>query len=469
MAAAEVYDLDYSEHPDDSGAEGSPLSDEELERIRLGGMWCPEPEPYVDLTVDAPDALQDFTGASITPSQFTEFAFRVPTPTGWEPFSFEQRRHLRRIYDTPIRRQLLICGRQVEKSTSLGNKCLSYCCLQPGYKVLYVSPSSTQTKTFSNDRLKEPIETSPILKAYTAHMLSQNIFEKQLLNLSKITLRYAFLNADRARGIPAHGLLIDEIQDILGDNIPVIEQCLSHSPEELKRYIYSGTPKTLDNIIEDYWANRSTQNQWVVPCTCLGGEAGRYWNILGEKNIGRKHLICEHCGKQLYPMCTDSQWASAVAWDPVLTPFEGFRIPQLMVPWLDWDELLYNYAHYPRHRFYNEVLGISFDTGFRPLTMAQVRANCNEDVFMSDMDKYQNLSFGQDVFAGIDWGSGENSYTVISLGTYVGAKFRIFYMHRFVGEDTEPERQLKKIEELLRIFNVRVIGVDGAVLKVEPA
>ena len=33
-------------------------------------------------------------------------------------------------------------------------------------------------------------------------------------------------------------------------------------------------------------------------------------------------------------------------------------------------------------------------------------------------------------------------------------------MHRFTGEDTEPERQLEKIEEILRAFNVRIIGVD---------
>ena len=46
--------------------------------------------------------------------------------------------------------------------------------------------------------------------------------------------------------------------------------------------------------------------------------------------------------------------------------------------------------------------------------------------------------------------TGEHSYTVLSLGTYIGNKFRIFYIHRFVGEDTEPERQLQKIEEVCR-------------------
>ncbi len=446
MAAAEVYAVD------------------EFDEVENGGIydeWVPEQLEYLDLsTDDSPGLPAPEAPPEILPSSFTQFAFRMPTTIGWENFSFEGRRHLFQIYDTPLRRVLLKCGRQVEKSTLLGNRMLSLCCLIPAYKVLYVSPSMTQTKTFSNDRIKEPIETSPVLRAYTNSMLSQNVLEKQFVNRSKITLRYAFLNADRARGIPAHALCIDEIQDILSDNIPVIEQCLSHAPDEYKRYIYSGTPKTLDNIIEDYWSNRSTQNDWVVPCDCKGGEGGRYWNILGVKNIGKKYLICERCGNRLHPMGGDSQWASAVEWDPVHSPFESYRIPQLMVPWLDWNELLYNYEHYPQNKFYNEVLGISFDTGLRPLTTAQVKANCIEKIKMVDAPKYQRLGFGQEIFAGIDWGTGEHSYTVLSLATYIGGKFRVFYVHRFTGEDTEPDRQLKKIEDILRTYNVRIVGVD---------
>jgi hypothetical protein len=287
-------------------------------------------------------------------------------------------------------------------------------------------------------------------------MLSQNIFEKQLINRSKITMRYAFLNADRARGIPANGLFIDEFQDVLSDNIPVIEQCTSHSPEHLKRFVYSGTPKSLDNNIEYYRSRMSTQGEWVVPCDRHGGEGGRFWNILGEKNIGLKGPICERCGEVINPQHEDAQWA----WMVEEADFESYRIPQLMVPWVDWDDVLIHHRTYGRAQFYNEVLGISFDSGLRPLTLAQVKACCNENVHMSDVEKYVNLSFGQYVFAGIDWGSGAGSYTVLTLGTYVNDKFRIFYMHQFVGEDVEPERQLQKIIEICKTFNVRLIGAD---------
>ncbi len=423
-------------------------------------VWCPEPEPFEDFLETGLQRKRLLTVPSVLPSQFTAFSFRMPGEDGrgYKPFSFEGRRHMIRPYDTPAKRMLLFCARQVEKSTLLGNRAITYSCMIQGYRTLYVSPSSTQTKTFSSDRIKDPLETSDVLRTFTTSALQQNVFEKQFVNRSKITLRYAFLNADRTRGIPAWGLLMDELQDILSDNIPIIEQCTSHAPEQWKRFVYAGTPKSLDNIIEYYRANLSTQGEWVVPCDAHGGEAGRYWNVLGEKNIGKKGLICEKCGRVIDPAHPDAQWARMIE----DAPFESYRIPQLMVPWKSWEEILLDYQRYPRDKFYNEVLGISFDSGLRPLTTSQVKECCNPAVHMSptQLNAIQKLSFQQPVFAGIDWGTGEHSYTVLSLGMYVQNKFRIFYVNRFVGEDTDPEIQLKKIIDMIRFFNVKVIGVD---------
>jgi hypothetical protein len=141
-------------------------------------------------------------------------------------------------------------------------------------------------------------------------------------------------------------------------------------------------------------------------------------------------------------------------------PFESYRIPQLMVPWMPWEEILLNYERYPRDKFYNEVLGVSYDSGLRPLTTHQVMECCSPDLSMGDIDKYVAKSAGQPVFAGIDWGTGENSYTFVTLATYVDMRFRVFYAHRFTGEDTSPPVQLAKICELINKFNVRMVGTD---------
>jgi hypothetical protein len=442
--------------------------DENDEPVGEEEDWCPEPAPFVDFIEIERKQRALAAVPFIKPSQFTEFAFRMPRDDGFgrAPFSFDGRKHMLRPYDTPARRVLLFCARQVEKSTLLGNGAITYSCMVANHRTLYVSPSATQTKTFSSDRIKEPLETSDVLKSFTTSALQQNVFEKQFINHSKITLRYAFLNADRTRGIPAWRLLVDEIQDILGDNIPIIEQCLSHAPEQWKRRLYAGTPKSLDNIIEYYRANLSTQGEWVVPCDACGSTAGagRYWNVLGEKNIGKKFLICEKCGKQIHPQHPDAQWAFMIPFHERKTPWESYRIPQLMVPWKPWNEILLDYDHYPRDKFYNEVLGISFDSGMRPLTRKQVEACCDDDIRMigEELKKYRKYSYGSPVFAGLDWGTGEHSYTVLTLGMYPpgSSKFRIFYIHRFVGEDTDPEVQLGKIIEMLRFFNVNVIGAD---------
>jgi hypothetical protein len=142
--------------------------------------------------------------------------------------------------------------------------------------------------------------------------------------------------------------------------------------------------------------------------------------------------------------------------------FESYRIPQLMVPWRSWDEIWLDYGRYDRAKFYNEVLGISYDSGLRPLTRQQVKDCCHPDITMhpEELEEYHQLGAGQPIFAGIDWGTGENTYTVLSLGTYVNQKFRVFYIHRFTGEDVDPEPQLAKIDEMISYFNVRLIGAD---------
>lgn len=354
----------------------------------------------------------------LTPSEFIETTMMMPNPhtRKLENFSFDERRYLRQIYDIQAPRVLLMCGRQVEKSTTLGNKTLSYACLIPHFRILYVSPSSQQTKEFSKTRLREPLETCPDLRTWFPGHLTDNVFEKKAINRSEIKLRYAFLNADRCRGLSADLICMDEFQDLLLDNIPVIEEAASHSP--FKWFIYSGTPKSLDNPIQRYWDSYSTQNEWAVPCLRHGfnnNPGTWHWNILGEKNIGINGLSCDKCGELIRPDHPQAQWVRTGNPNPKFDTFEGFRIPQLMVPWLDWSNILTKYNQYPRAKFYNEVLGASFDSGQRPLTEGDVQACCDNE-FSAKSEKLKEFLpklRGKQVYAGIDWGQdSNNSYTI---------------------------------------------------------
>jgi len=430
--------------------------------------WDYEPE-IPDFEGIVGDKLHEVIG--ILPSMFVEFAVRMPDKKNntYVPFSFEGRRYLRQIYDTPSKRTLLKCGRQVEKSTLLGNKLLSYACIIQALGCLYVSPTNQQTKVFSQDRLKEPVETSEYLKSWTTTKLSDNVFLKKFINRSQVTLRYCYMSADRVRGIPADVICIDELQDILTDNIPIIEQCASHSPYKI--YMYSGTPKSLDNTIEYYWTEFSTQNEWMVPChrhaimTGGGKITTSYWNILDETNIGKTSLICDRCKNPINPADEKSQW---VAMNPgiihrIPKPYEGFRIPQLMVPWVPWEEIIQNQLTYPRGKFYNEVLGLSYDSGTRPLTRKDVMDNCDPNIkldtaFQEKMRKH--IAGSYPIYAGIDWGTGENTYTVLSLGTYLQDRFTIFYIHRFEGPESEPDTMMEMVMREIDLWQVRRAGCD---------
>lgn len=409
---------------------------------------------------DRTERVTEFT--EVRPTDFVEFAIKIPEEKTKQllPFSFANRRYLLPVYNTTSPRVLLKCGRQVEKSTYLGNRLLSMTCIQPNFTALYVSPTNQQTKTFSNDRIREPLETSPNLAAWTTATLAQNVFQKKFINRSQIVLRYAYLNADRVRGIPADMVCIDEIQDIMTDNVPVIEECISHSPFKFK--MYAGTPKSLDNTIEGLWIDESTQNEWVVPCDGCGGGDYRYWNILDEANIGKSGLICDKCGKPIDPMHEDSQWASMNPHPRAPHPMDGYRVPQLMVPWLEWSDILNKQLTYSRAKFNNEVLGLSYDSGTRPLTRQDVQDNCNPDISLepSVVAAASRSYYGATTFMGVDWGTGEQSFTVVSIGTYRDNCFSILYITRFEGRDSEPKEQLAKIEVLVKQWNIDIIGAD---------
>lgn len=428
-------------------------------------------EPDVDEAFLDPEevARRQAQLIGVMPSQFVEFAIQVPDKKAQKhvPFSFKGREYLRLPYDTKSKRVLLMCGRQVEKSTLLGNMCLSYCAINNSFNILYVSPTNQQTKTFSQDRLKEPIETSQVLGAWTTTKLSDNVFLKKFINRSQITLRYAYHNADRTRGIPADLILIDELQDVITDNIPVIEECASHS--DFKIFRYSGTPKSFDNAIEKYWTEFSSQNEWVVPCDkhgVPGDKSTWHWNILGESNIGLKGLICDKCGEAIQAQRPEAQWASMnpSVFQKLKQPYEGYRIPQLMVPWIPWDEIRDKHTKYPHSQFHNEVLGLSYDSGTKPLTRQDIIDNCQSGLFMTPQSLAEIKHFlggGNPVFMGIDWGTGEGSYTVVTLGAYLRpGLFTIFYVHRFEGQETEPQVQLDILDQMIKSWNIMVVGCD---------
>jgi hypothetical protein len=372
------------------------------------------------------------------------------------PLDLKGRPYLADVYDTDAQRILLKFGRQSEKSTTLSALiALNTACI-PYYNTIFVSPSASQTKDFSNDRLNQFLKNSDYINSNLFDLTcTDRVDQKSLLNGSNIYLRYAFHNADRTRGISADKVCIDEIQDIRTDNISVIEECASHSDRKnkghpYKSYLYSGTPKSTSNSIEYFW-KKSTMREWGIKCTGCG-----HWALeLSLKNIGKEYLVCERCDHQLYPQT--GRWIITNPGKDI----EGYHICQLSVPWLDWKkDILFKLDTYPQNRFYNEVLGLSYDSGSKPLTMVHLRQCCNSE--RKDWWKHDEGYIPRPVFAGIDWAlTSDKSFTILTIGSWLPYpnKFIVLYQRKFEA-NLDINQQTEAIKIICEQYGVDLIGCD---------
>ena len=83
-----------------------------------------------------------------------------------EPFSLNDYPMYRAVYDGRYRSTLLMCGRQVGKSSSLANFIIAESVSIPHFREYYLSPSKEQTLIFSNTRVGKVLSYSPLVRKY---------------------------------------------------------------------------------------------------------------------------------------------------------------------------------------------------------------------------------------------------------------------------------------------------------------
>lgn len=408
-----------------------------------------------------------------TPLEFTEFAVQHKGV----PIDLSRRPWLPDIYNFSVtqdpgeesrRKLLLVFGRQSEKSTTVGNMFLSLANLIPYLRLLYVTASHAQMREFSDERLRAVISDSPRLQLLTGDGLGvgmrevQNVLTKRWISHAKITLRSVYKNADRVRGIPSDVLGVDELQDILVDNLPVIEETLfASSLDEGPISIYAGTPKSFDNAIEYYWNRYSTQNEWMTKCSSCG-----FWNCVDEKHIRPWGLACEKCEKEINPVDGQRQWVRFGKRDQ---EWEGFHLCQPIVLYAyrhmpdvfnrKWRGLVGKRKRYSRQKFMNEVMGRSHDSGTKPVTLEEVRRCCAPGLQMMERPP-KNIVNGM-TWAGIDWGGGEVSYSILSIWRYDNqGRFQCCYAKRYEGIESDSDYVIDDMIKTCARYKITRIGAD---------
>lgn len=342
-------------------------------------------------------------------------------------------------------------------STTLANIMIANSILYKGFRTLYISPTVDQTKIFSNDRVQTVMDQTPYIKKHLmSSALNQNVFTKQMLNHSKMYMRYALQSADRLRGISADANFFDEVQDLLPDIIPVVQETMSRSM--YKWSMFSGTPKTSTTTLARLWAE-STKNEWMVKCQNHPDHGGcKKWNILDDKNLGDFGVICRYCGKPLDTK--DGVWAQTG--DPNAI-HQGFRINVLMfagAPWIDWKRDITDYRkQHSEGVFFNEKLGLEYDSGSKPITLAEVKACCTGGPML---DRPDRIIGSMPTYMGLDYGptNSTKSNTVMTVLQNDGDKLKVVYAKKYLGPEADYGYIHDDIPKQKGKWNSLLIGAD---------
>jgi hypothetical protein len=349
--------------------------------------------------------------------------------------------------------QVWCTGRQVSKSTSLAAHGVVFANSIPFFKTLYITPRFEQVRRFSNNYVRPFIDLSPIKSQWSGTTTENSVLQRSFKNNSMMLFSFALLDADRVRGVSADRVCIDEVQDMDPDHVPIIQETMSYS--KWATSYYTGTPKTLDNLIYGLY-KRSSQAEWFIPC-----HSCKHWNIpaleydldamIGDYNIhiGEKSpgTVCAKCRKPISPR--HGRWVHRYPerrWQ-----FSGYHVPQIILPlhFADpekWSTLLLKregYGNMTQAQFYNEVMGESVDTGQKLISETELKAACVldwENRKEPDPKCYKNLKDYKHRILAIDWGGGGEagiSFTVLAvLGFRMDGSIDVLWAKRLlIGGD----------------------------------
>ena len=371
--------------------------------------------------------------------------------------NLSERPYLYPVYDSIDKFIILGFGRQCEKSTTIANKAIIHMANVIDYEVLYVVPSHPQLKEFSKKRINRTIERSPGVASLLPKVgiqQAKNIYDKVFANGASLHLRVAFLTPDRIRGLRADMVIIDEVQDILVDHLPVILETTQHSDiPEGKKHIFAGTFKNEDDGLGHFW-NLSTKGEYSIKCSHCNK-----WNVeIHIDNIGKKGLICKHCGGDIHPLRDRHEIIHAHPDNRFL----GIRVPQLVVPSTlnDWENLLYKLENYPTYMFFNEVLAKPYTIATKPITEQEIQTKvCNSNNKLYELNELNSLNVP--LYGGVDWGYGLNSYTVLTILAKLNGKYQIVYIKRFdYADELDPDYQVDFLIRTLKPLRIAFLGVD---------
>lgn len=333
----------------------------------------------------------------------------------------------------------VMCARQVGKSFNLMGSDYLRATHVRSQRILTVTPRFSQAKTLASDSLRPLIDGSVFKDFVSPPGCERSLLKHDFRNGSALIFSYAFLNADRCRGIPnIRKLNFDEAQDILDDNIKVILQSMS-SARSNPYAVYTGTPKGMENPHTERW-NKSSQGVLAAKCPRCQHEAiGTPDHDLERMIHPVKRIVCPKCGRPLdLDQGLDEGWVYRIHLKPQnLGIMGGTHIPQPLCPihYKDetkWKLLMYSIASYDKVKLWNEIYGWPCGAEDQIISRSDMALAAdggdNSEAYMLRRCQQMRL-----VVVGVDWGGGggpdARSYTSMCVAGIPHDSDRVEIVH----------------------------------------
>ena len=325
----------------------------------------------------------------------------------------------------------------------------------PNTKWVHTFPREKQLTDFSNTRISEALDESPLMRALMG--TPNQTFTKRIGD-SFLFLRSAW-ESNLGEGIDVDGVTFDE-KDRMKQGIEVaFKESLAASPYGLMRDI--STP-TVPNRGVDESFQKSDQKFWFNKCTKCGlSQTITEENIVQVKDIPRDSKILEP-GTYEY-LCRKSACRGKLdRWRGIWVPrfpkvkiVSGYSIPQTIAPWINATEVMQKKIDYRFPGLWrNYVLG-------EPAAGDTVLLNPHDfDDCRSEYPfpiQYRTKDFDR-ISVGIDWG-GQNWIVVIGRNVHTDYNY---LLNCFMTEDTEtPLESTKEIIYKIQGYDPDIILGDA--------
>ena len=335
----------------------------------------------------------------IVARNFTDFCKSMPLENG-EAFSFDGREYLYDICNDQNKVIAIVKGRQTGITTFLIAKIIHNALLNPRTTSLYCTDTFDHATKFSQDRLDIILGMFGIARAQAEKKISRAVFP----NGSLLYVISGYNNFKQARSISADFVYLDEAQHLPLDALANIKEAMSQSRHG--SIIISGT----------------------------GDWEGSPWH----------KYYTQHTDIQEYK---DGKWTK-------LNPdsgYSGYHISQSLMPNITTEDLVEKQNDYTPSAYKMEVLG-EFTAGARvPLPYGLVITAYTDSITLLQPSQI-NRDIGP-VYATIDWASGGDAYTVLTITQQCkdDNTLRVLYLQRY--NDSDVSGLGKKISDRMFEFS----------------